>query len=251
MRLDCYKIHEWAPTIVPGEGRRAWMDAFQDRHPYRCLPLTMANCSGWEILCPVGLTIEWDGGLMEENIRITGDEPWPPVKNVADSHFRRGIVTFHTGYLFRTEPGWAVWAMGPPNEPKDGIYPLMGVIETDWLPFPFTMNWQMTRPGKVRFEKGEPFCFITLVEDKKLEEVQPTLRLLATNPELQKEYQVWAESRGDFNKRLKDREGEAMKARWQRHYMQGKNVATGGASETHVTKRRLKEPKPPLPGLGG
>ncbi len=25
--------------------------------------------------------------------------------------------------------------------------------------FPFTMNWQMTRPGKVRFEKGEPFCF--------------------------------------------------------------------------------------------
>jgi hypothetical protein len=78
-----------------------------------------------------------------------------------------------------------------------------------------------------------------------------SLRLLATNPELQKEYQVWAESRGDFNTRLKDREGEAMKARWQRHYMHGKNVATGGASETHVTKRRLKEPKPPLPGLGG
>ena len=27
MRLDCYKIHEWAPEIVPGQGRREWMDA--------------------------------------------------------------------------------------------------------------------------------------------------------------------------------------------------------------------------------
>ncbi len=50
------------------------MDAFQDRHPYRCLPLTMANSSGWEILCPIGLTIEWNGGLMEDGIKITGDE---------------------------------------------------------------------------------------------------------------------------------------------------------------------------------
>ena len=251
MRLDCYKIHEYAPEIVPGVQRRAWMDAFVDRHPYRCLPLTMANSSGWEILCPVGLTIEWDGGLMEENIRITGDEPWPPVKNVADSHFRRGIVTFHTGHLFRTEPGWAVWAMGPPNEPKDGIYPLMGLVETDWLPFPFTMNWQMTRPGKVRFEKGEPFCFVTLVQDKKLEEIQPTLRLLASNEALHKEFTAWSESRGDFNKKLGAKEPETVKAGWQRHYMRGQNMATGAKEETHVTKRKLKAPKPPLPGLGG
>jgi hypothetical protein len=251
MRLDCYKIHEYAPEIVPGSQRRAWMDAFMDRHPYRCLPLTMANSSGWEILCPVGLTIEWNGGLMEDAITITGDEQWPPVKNVADSHFRRGIVTFHTGHLFRTPPGWAVWAMGPPNEPKDGIYPLSGLVETDWLPFPFTMNWQMTRPGKVRFEKGEPFCFFTLIEDRKLEEVQPSLRLLASNAPLEQEYKVWAESRGDFNKRLANKEDQAMKDRWQRHYMRGDNVATGDKSDTHVTKRKLKTPKPPLPGLGG
>jgi hypothetical protein len=112
------------------------------------------------------------------------------------------------------------------------------------------MNWQMTRPGKVRFEKGEPFCFITLVQDKKLEEIQPNLRLLSSNETLHKEFTVWAESRGDFNSRLKSKEAEAMKARWQRHYMKGQNVATGDAAGSHVTKRRLKPPKPPLPGLG-
>jgi hypothetical protein len=251
MRLDCYRIHDWAPEIVPGVQRRAWMDAFEDRHPYRCLPLTMANCSGWEILCPFGLTIEWDGGLMEENIRFVADEAWPPVRSVADSHFRRGIVTFHTGHLFRTDPGWSLWTMGPPNEPKDGIYPLSGVVETEWLPFPFTMNWQLTRPGSVRFEKGEPFCFITLVQDKKLEDVQPVLRQLDSNEALKKDYVAWAESRADFNKRLKVREEKAEKERWQRHYMHGKNVATGEEADSHVTKRRLKSPRPPLPGLGG
>jgi len=250
MQLDCYKIYDFAPEIVPGQARRAWMDAFEDRHPYRCLPLTMANSTGWEILCPVGLTIEWNGGLMEDAIRITGDEPWPPVTSFADSHFRRGIVTFHTGHLFRTPPGVALWTMGPPNEPKDGIYPLSGIVETEWLPFPFTMNWQMTRPGKVRFEKGEPFCFFTLIEDKKLEEVKPTLRLLSSNPTLQKEFRVWAESRGDFNRRLNDGEADAMRERWQRNYMKGRNVATGDDAPSHVTKRRLHPPKAPLPGLG-
>jgi hypothetical protein len=251
MRLDCYKIHDFAPSIVAGSPRREWMDAFSDRHPYRCLPLTMANSTGWEILCPLGLTVEWNGGMMEEDIRITGDEPWPPVRNVADSHFRRGILTFHTGHLFRTDPGVAVWAMGPPNEPKDGIYPLSGLVETEWLPFPFTMNWQFTRPGTVRFEKGEPFCFITLIEHKRLEEVQPSLRLLASNDPLNQEFKVWAESRGDFNKRLKTREEEAMRQRWQRHYMHGRNQASGEEFADHVTKRRLKAPAPPPPGLGG
>ena len=244
MRLDCYKIHEWAPTIVPGQGRRAWMDAFQDRHPYRCLPLTMANCSGWEILCPIGLTIEWDGGLMEENIKLTGDEDWPPVKNVADSHFRRGIVTFHTGHLFRTEPGWSVWTMGPPNEPKDGIYPLQGVVETEWLPFPFTMNWQMTRPGRVRFEKGEPFCFITLVQDKMLHDIQPVIRRMDADPELRHQYDVWEKHRSEFNQKIFRGDPEATKAAWQRFYFKGELPEDLGPSpKAHVNKRRLKSLK--------
>ena len=53
MELECYKIYNVAPEIVPGRSQREWMDAFPDRHPYRCLPLTMANSTGWEILCPM------------------------------------------------------------------------------------------------------------------------------------------------------------------------------------------------------
>ncbi len=249
MKLDCYKLHEYVPELIPARPRRDWMDKFTDRHPYRCLPLTMANSTGWEIVSQVGLTVEWDGGLGAESIKITADEEWPPVENVADSHFREGVLTFHTGYLFRTPPGWGVWVQGPPNAPKDGIYPLSGLVETDWLPFPFTMNWKFTRPCKVRFEKGEAFAFINLIEHNKMaEDVQPVLRMLDDNEVLKQEYDEWAKSRGNFINRLSSGETTALRQKWQRHYMRGENTS-GEAADVHVTKRKMKEPKPPLPGL--
>lgn len=242
MRLDCYKIYDVAPEIVPGRPDRAWMDSFVDRHPYRCLPLTMANSTGWEILCPMDIKVIWNGGPRTEDIELktTGDPR--AIASFADSHFQRGIVTFHTGHLFRTLPGWGVWVTGPPNWPKDGIAPLTGLVETDWLPFPFTMNWQMTRPGEVIFRKGEPFAFITLLEHKRLEEIEPERKLMRTNAELVKEYEAWRDSRADFNTRLKGREENAVKERWQRHYMRGE-TPEGGKAESHQTKRRLKAPK--------
>lgn len=242
MQLDCYKIHDIAPQIVPGTPQRDWMDAFPDRHPYRCLPLTMANSTGWDILCPFDLKISWDGGHSAAAITFESRDHAAGVPSFADSHFRRGIVTFHTGHLFRTPPGWGVWASASPNHPKHGITALTGLIETDWLPFPFTMNWQMTTPGSVRFDAGEPFCFITLMEHGKLEQVEPRLRRLDDNAELKADYDAWRTSRTDFIERLAARDETAVKAGWQRHYTQGTTVS-GTSAARHRTKRRLKPPR--------
>ncbi|MGC6500130.1 MAG: DUF6065 family protein [Henriciella sp.] len=242
MQLECYKIYEVAPEIVPGRANRDWMDAFPDRQPYRCLPLSMANSTGWEILCPMDLTIHWTGGSGKSDLTFSTRGDPRAIASFADSHFQRGIVTFHTGHLFRTPPGWGLWSIGPPNFFKDGIAPLAGLTETDWLPFPFTMNWQMTRPGEVTFEQGEPFCFIVPMEHRKLEEIEPERKLLRSNPELQEEFHAWAQSRGNFNAKLEAGDEETIKARWQRHYMRGRSV-TGDSAESHQTKRRLKPPK--------
>jgi len=244
MLLECYPTSQRPPDIVPGRPQRAWMDAFAERHPYRCLPLSMANTSGWEILCPVGFTMEWNGGAHQDCITFTPDHGHPDFHDFAKSHFSRGIVTFHPGYLFRTPPGWSMWAGGPPNHVKDGIQPLVGLVETDWLPFPFTMNWIFTRPGRVRFEKGEPFCFITLVQDKALAQVQPVTKSLASNDDLRLQYDAWYRQREEFNRRLMKQEPEAVRDAWQRYYFKGElPEQTGVAPKDHVNKRRLKAPK--------
>lgn len=244
MQLECYPTNQRPPDIVPGRPQRAWMDAFAERHPYRCLPLSMANTTGWEILCPVGFTAEWNGGAHQDCITLTPDHPYPGFEDFAKSHFSRGIVTFHAGYLFRTPPGWSMWVQGPPNHIKDGIQPLQGLVETDWLPFPFTMNWMFTRPGRVKFNKGEPFCFITLIQDRLLAEVQPVTKSLTANDDLRRQYDAWYNQRSEFNARLIKQEAEAVRDAWQRFYFRGELPDnTGPAPADHVNKRRLKAPK--------
>jgi hypothetical protein len=241
MQLDCFRLRADAPPLAPAQARRDWMDRSGQRFAYRCLPLTMANASGWELRLPADVTVRWNGKTDRKAITISGYDPKWPVRSYVQSHFGEGVVTFTTGYLFRTSPGVAVWTSGPPNEPRDGIAPLTGLVETDWLPFPFTMNWKFTRPGEVVFRKGEVFCFLTLVEHGRLETITPTLQDIGAVPELEREYRAWSDSRADFIARLEEREPEAMRTAWQRYYMKGETPEGRQASE-HVTSRKLKTP---------
>jgi hypothetical protein len=244
MELEIYPTVDRPPEIVPGRPQRAWMDRFVDRHPYRCLPLSMANTSGWELLNPVAFTAEWNGGVYQDDIKLTPDRPHPDFHLHVKSHFTHGVLTFHAGYLFRTPPGWSMLVQGPPNHVKDGIQPLAGLVETDWLPFPFTMNWHFTRPGKVRFEKGEPFCFITLLQDQALTQFQPVIRSLDRNPDLKGQYEVWQKHREEFNKRIFREDPEATREAWQRYYFRGEFPEdVGPKPQHHVNKRRLKTPQ--------
>jgi hypothetical protein len=239
--LLCYPMSPRPPDIVPGRPQRAWMDRFVDRHPYRCLPLSMANTSGWEMLCPVSFTAEWTGGAATEDVRVTPDHPFPAFEDFVKSHFTHGVLTFHPGYLFRSPEAWSMWVMGPPNHIKDGIQPLVGLVETDWLPFPFTMNWHFTRPGKVRFLKGEPFCFVTLAQDRALEGFELVQKRIESDDALRGQYDAWHRQRDEFNKALSRREPEAMREAWQRFYFRGAfPEETGDAPKSHSNKRRLK-----------
>lgn len=247
MKLTCYTIEEGdrLPPMVPGSPDRDWMDAFGDRHPYRCLPLVIANTTGWSILSPCSFTAMWTGGPAMEDIKIWADDGWPHLPRFATSHFTKGVMTFHTGYLFRTEPGWDIWAGGAPNHVKDGIQPLTGIVETSWLPFPFTMNWHFTRPGYVKFEKGEPFCFIMPIPHSGIEEVQPVMKRLSDDAQLKAEYDAWGQSRASFLDKLSARDPDTIQQGWQKHYFKGQKVeGEKPADFGHINRRRLKAPRP-------
>ena len=106
MELECFPTTERPPEIVPGRPQRAWMDSFTSRHPYRCLPLNMANSSGWEILTPMAFSAEWNGGPMQADITLKPDYPNPDFHRLATSHFSHGVLTMHPGYLFRRQGWW-------------------------------------------------------------------------------------------------------------------------------------------------
>lgn len=240
--LICYPTETDPPPLVPGHADRTWMDATSDQFAYRCIPLSIANASGWEILSPCSFSAVWNGGPNKDDLFFVPIGSQPDLKHRVASHFGHGIITFHTGYLFRTSPGWGLWCRGAPNTIKHGIVALDGIVETDWLPMPFTMNWHFTGPGIVRFEKGEPFCFITPVPHARLDAIEPIVRPLDADPVLRSAYQAWSASRADFNARLAALEPSAVEEGWQRHYVRGE-APTGERPDFHLSKRKLKIPR--------
>jgi hypothetical protein len=222
--------------LRPAPLERDWMDATHQRFAYRCLPLNIANAHGWEILCPATFSAIWDGGPTRQAVRIVeGAETAPAV-----SHFGSGVLTFHIPCLFRTDPGYDLYVGGPVNRPKDAVAPLTGVIETDWAPYSFTMNWMITRPDTpVRFEQGEPFCCIFPVKRGALEAVQPRLRRLSEEPELEAQFQQWSRGRAAFNQSLGAEGTEARRERWQKLYFRGERPDGGEGALDHRSRLRL------------
>jgi hypothetical protein len=238
-RLIAYTVTDGPLTMRPAPVERDWMNATGERFAYRCLPLNIANAHGWEVLSPVGFAAGWTGGpgLEQVVIQPDGGAPAPAI-----SHFGNGILTFHIPALFRTEPGYDLWVQGPVNRPKDGIYALSGVIETDWAPFTFTMNWIFTRPGiLLRFEKDEPICHLFPVKRGELEGLSPEIRPLTEEPELHQQYEAWSASRNGFNAGLKEQGSAAQAQKWQKNYYKGQDAAGAAAAEDdHRTRLRLK-----------
>jgi hypothetical protein len=243
-RLEAFRTQREAPRLVPCTQERTWMDVFTNRHAYRCLPLSIANTHGWELLVPAAFEIEWNGGPQIADLTVRALEPFPaglPLEHFAMSNFARGIVTLHTGYLFRTPPGWNLLTTGAFNEPRPGISALTGIIESDWLPYPFTMNWQMLHPGTVRFEKDEVFCTVMPIPKNYLDQWDVAIHNLSDDPVLQAEQEVFRASRTEFRKRLEDRDQATLQDGWQRHYFVGR-FPDGTEGIDHINKLRLHPP---------
>lgn len=204
MDLVCYLTEDRPVDIRPARNRREWMNQTPGSYAYRCLPLSIANAHGWEVRCPVTFEAEWNGGSSEDDIHLVfeSDEDRSigerardyrarATRTFAESHFGSGILTFNLRVVIGTPPGYDLWVTGPVNEFKDGIQAMSAVIETYWMPFTFTMNWKFTRPHwKVRFEKGEPFCFFFPVEHGLLERFSPTFEQISQDSDLEKQYKV-------------------------------------------------------------
>lgn len=221
-------------TLRPAPTQRDWMDRTPDRFVRRCLPLLMANTSGWELLCPRPVTVRWDGDNGIDGVRID-----PPTAGIS-SHFGNGILTFGLPYLFRTPPGVNLLVRGPANSPKDGLSPLEGLVETDWSPSSITMNWKFTRPASTRFEQDEPIAMLVPQQRGDLESYSVYTLPISAEPDLDAAFQHWSAGRTHFIEHHLDRRA------WQKDYMLGRGAPPGQHQRRRPLATSTDAPMPPV-----
>jgi hypothetical protein len=236
LTITAYRLPEANvyPEIRPASADRFWMDFSTGGWANRCLPLRIANQYGWEILNPAEFEVSWNEKAGLEALKITFKEG---EQNSPSSMFGFGVLTWTIPFLFVTPPGWNLLVRGAANFWKDGAAPLEGLVETDWLPYTFTMSWKITRPFKpVRFDKGDPICLITPVRRGDVESFSPEIRNLKSAPDLQDQYNVWhsrrleAASHGTQGDKAVKNQGQ---------YIRGEQVG-GELFADHQTKLVLK-----------
>jgi hypothetical protein len=222
--------------IEPASPRRDWMDQTPGRGAYRCLPLAMANQSGWIIRNPATFHATWDGGNQPGSTKIVYPSGEVAAPRSVQSHFGSGIITFRLPWLFRTSPGYGLLVRGPTNTQHDSAAPLDGLVETDWAPYTFTMNWKITRRNvQAWFRQGDPICLLMPYPLNLLESVEPRFAPLAEDPKLAEEYAAFYASRTQ-NLGKTAQTGQVV---WQKHYFKGEKV-DGTEWESHRSNLKLK-----------
>jgi hypothetical protein len=96
-----------APQIIPAPISRTWMSEVTEARtgwPNRCLPMLIANQSGWELRNRCAFTATWFGQENGVDVMVVPDkrdtDQFLPL-----SHFGNGILTWHLPMLFRTPAG--------------------------------------------------------------------------------------------------------------------------------------------------
>ncbi len=188
-KIQIYRLnnHKKMFQLEPLGLVRDWMSASRGKHAYKCLPLNIANQYGWAVLCPADFSVSWYGGLDESDVEVVSNDP-EFEKSIAISHFGEAVVTIQLDFIVKTPENYSTYIRGIPNKMDGIIKPLDAIIETDWLPFPFTYNFRFMDTGVVDFKKGDPlFCFFP-VERNSVENFSIEELLLSDNEELEKDF---------------------------------------------------------------
>jgi hypothetical protein len=237
MILEAYALTKNPQPLIAAPFGRKWMDAFVGRHPYRCLPLAIANTYGWQLLLPVDVHVTWNGGMKREDVTVECSHPHQAVSN-----FKRGVITFNVAYIFRTPPGYHLLVTGPTNIFKHGVAPMTALIESDWVPYSFTFNYQLTRVGKVTWRAGEPYAQICIVKAGLQEDVQPVLKNLSDNPQLAADHEAWRTKRANLIAQKSCTNNATPQEAWSKDYFLGRYADGRATNAPHTMKMRLNTP---------
>ena len=198
MKLTFVRLGEQADLcpITPMKSKRDWMDASTQRFAYKCVPLVMANTSGYAIACPFNLRVRWNGSEAHDSIEIECLDPEHAehVPEFFASHFGSGILTFRMPWIIRSDTeGVGVEITGPPNEWIPGLYPLQGLVQAWGHASSATMNWRLMYCDTDFFiPAGYPIAFIRAVDFQLIKSLEVQVcEFKDMEPEFIEDYNGW------------------------------------------------------------
>lgn len=181
-RLILKKTTQNPPIVQQSRLQRDWMDNTYKKHAYQCLPMTVANVYGWEMVLENDVVVRWSGGNTVPEI-ISGATS-ESGRTVASASII-GMVSFHMGWVLSTEKNISCWFTGSPNYFINGASALTATVPTWWWPDEVQMNWMITAINEdVVFPAGSPFCFFFPYDETIVQSVDIELGDLYEDEEL-------------------------------------------------------------------
>ena len=248
MKLTAYDLGVGNLIIKPGIKKRDWMDETPGQYAYRCLPMQVANTFGWDLFAPDDFIISWNGEQDQSTLQIN----YPADDNhFAASTFGSGIVTFHPGYLFRSDPAWDLLILPPANHDQASKFAtcLSGIVETSWLDFTFTLNWKLHEAGTFHWKREWPVGRIVPIPHD-YDNIETELLQISDRGDLEKKYNQWADQRtqtiSDINivygtgKDSGNVKVGKPKTEWEKNYYTGKRL-NGERISGHTISRKFPE----------
>lgn len=176
MKITAYPLYASAPPLQPATVTKAAGAPGEDAGEMIAETSTAdpnvagAQRQGWHILCPLAFSATWNGGSQPEDITIqladataeAGEAGAAPGAFI-QSQLGHGLLTFYSGYQFKTAAAYQLWVRGPVNRQKAGLMPLETLVDTAFLPSTIVVHWQFTAPNQtIEFAAGEPFAQLLL-----------------------------------------------------------------------------------------
>ena len=220
--------------IKSSSAKRNWMNE-NDGWAYNCLPLKIANQYGWTANSPCDIEIDWKGSDSPTSFKITCEDD--KFNDYVDFNFGTGIFTFISDFIIKTNPGTSLYIRGISNSQKDLIFPLDGIVETDWLPFTFSFSFKFLKPGTVKFNKDEPIFMFFPIERDYIENFNISYKFIGDNLDLKDKRNKFNESRNKHNANMIDG-----KLKPQKFYIKGIVVDEEIKIKDHKVSLKLKEP---------
>lgn len=165
--IKAYVDSNYEVEIMQSHIKRDWMDIYDDAHPYKCLPVVLANTMGWSISFKEDIEFIWDGitDTSPNHISITKGE------RVCSLGRANATLSFNTGIVFESDEEISLLILPPSNLFIDGVYPYTAIISPSVLKSDLPVAWRITSANKKIFiPAGTPIAQIVPIKAKHINE---------------------------------------------------------------------------------